>query len=77
MRDLVAKERGGYQMRGLANARRGSASGGLFSYVDLEVRIPADHPLWPIRATVDDALSALSGEFEALYSHLGRPAKAP
>jgi hypothetical protein len=47
-------------------------SGGLFSYVDLEARVPADHPLPPIRAIVDDALSALSGAFEAMYSHLGR-----
>jgi transposase len=52
-------------------------SGGLFSYVDLEARVPADHPLRPIRAIVDDALSALSGEFEALYSHLGRPSIPP
>jgi transposase len=52
-------------------------SGGLLSYVDLEARVPADHPLWPIRAIVDEALSALSGEFEALYSHLGRPSIAP
>jgi transposase len=51
--------------------------GGLFSYVDLEARVPADHPLRPIRAIVDVALSALSGEFEALYSHLGRPSIPP
>jgi hypothetical protein len=48
-------------------------SGGLFSYVDLEARVPADHPLRPIRTIVDEALSALSGEFAPLYSHLGRP----
>ena len=52
-------------------------SGGLFSYVDLEARVPRDHPLRPIRAIVDDALSALSGEFEALYSHFGRRSIAP
>ena len=52
-------------------------SGDLFSYVDLEARVPADHPLRPIRTVVDDALSGLSGEFEALYSHLGRPSIAP
>jgi hypothetical protein len=34
-------------------------SGGLFSYVDLEARVPAERPLRPIRAVVDDALSAL------------------
>jgi len=52
-------------------------SGGLFSYVDLEGRVPADHPLRPIRTIVDEALSALSGEFETLYSHLGRPSIPP
>jgi transposase len=52
-------------------------SGGLFSYVDLEARVPPDHPLRPLRAIVDDALGALSGEFEALYSHLGRPSIPP
>ena len=77
MRDLVVrKERatrcGVWRMRG--EDRR---SGGLFSYVDLEARVPADHPLRPIRAIVDEALSALSGEFEALYSHLGRPSIPP
>ena len=45
-------------------------SGSLFSYVDLEARVAADHPLRTIRTIVDDALSGLSGEFEALYSHL-------
>jgi transposase len=52
-------------------------SGGLFSYVDLEAPVPADHPLRPIRTIVDEALSALSGDLEALYSHLGRPSIAP
>jgi transposase len=52
-------------------------SGGLFSYVELEARVPADHPLRPIRRIVDNALSGLSGEFAALYSHLGRPSIAP
>jgi transposase len=52
-------------------------SSGLFSYVDLEARDPADHPLRPIRAIVDDALGALSGAFAALYSHLGRPSIPP
>ena len=64
-------------MRGLADAGRGSRSGGLFSYVDLDARVPVDHPLRPIRAIVDAALSALSSELEALYSHLGRPSIPP
>jgi transposase len=39
--------------------------------------VPADHPLRPIRTIVDDALSGLSGELEALYSHLGRSSIPP
>ena len=34
---------------------------GLFSYVDLEAQVPADHPLRAIRVLVDEALAALSG----------------
>ena len=37
---------------------RGSdrVQGSMFSYVSLEARIPADHPLRPMRAMVDEAL---------------------
>jgi transposase len=52
-------------------------SGSLFSYVDLKARVAADHPLRPIRTMVNHALSELSGAFEALYSHLGRPSIPP
>jgi transposase len=52
-------------------------SGSLFSYVDLEARVAADHPLRPIRMIVNDALDELSGAFEALYSPLGRPSIPP
>ena len=31
-------------------------SGSPFSYVDLEARVPHDHPLRPIQALVDEAL---------------------
>ena len=50
---------------------------GLFSYVDLEARVPADHPLRAIRVLVDEALAALSGDFAGLYSKTGRPSIAP
>lgn len=50
---------------------------GLFSYVSCEARVPADHPLRPIRSIVDEALEALSPEFERLYSREGRPSIAP
>src|SRR6266566_3030221 len=36
-----------------------------------------DHPLRAIRALTDPALGALSGDFAALYSGLGRPSIAP
>jgi transposase len=49
----------------------------LFSYVSPERRVPADHPLRPIRAMVDAAFDRLSPRFEALYSHTGRPSVAP
>jgi transposase len=49
----------------------------LFSYVDLEARIPARHPLRKIRQVVNDALSSLDAEFEALYTDLGRPSIPP
>jgi len=51
--------------------------GELFSYVDLEQRVRFDHPLRAIRALTDTALEALSGDFAALYSGLGRPSIAP
>src|SRR5208283_2423474 len=52
-------------------------SEGLFSYIRLEERIAADHPLRAIRVLVNEALAALSGRFEELYSQTGRPSIAP
>src|SRR5229473_3381884 len=52
-------------------------SEGLFSYVSCEARVPADHPLRPVRAIVDQALEVLSRDFERLYSQQGRPSIAP
>ena len=44
---------------------RGSdaVTGALFSYVDLEDRVPADHPLRVIRAVVNEVLRALDADF--------------
>src|SRR5919112_214693 len=50
--------------------------GSLFSYVDVECRIPARHPLRLIRAVVNEALAALDAEFARLYA-AGRPSIAP
>ena len=52
-------------------------SGPLFSYVDLEARIPARHPLRTIRQVVNDALASLDAEFAVLYTDFGRPSIPP
>src|SRR5271166_3865305 len=49
----------------------------LFSYVDLEQRVPAHHPLRLIRKIVNDVLAALDGEFAKAYADTGRPSIAP
>src|SRR5262245_19868632 len=67
----------GFWSRG--DVMRGSDhhSGSLFSYVDLETRVPKDHLLRAIREIANDALSELSGDFAALYAPLGRPSIPP
>ncbi len=52
-------------------------TGSLFSFVDLEERVPKRHPLRKIREIVNDALAALDGEFSKLYASEGRPSIAP
>ena len=52
-------------------------SGELFSYVDLEDRVPGGHPLRLIRRIVNEVLAALDGEFTELYAEGGRPSIAP
>src|SRR5476649_2886632 len=52
-------------------------SGSLFSYVDLEARVRADHPLRVIRDLANATLGDLSGEFGKLYTDFGRPSIAP
>jgi transposase len=51
--------------------------GAMWSYVPMERRIPADHPLRRLRPLVDTALQELSPQFDALYSRVGRPSIAP
>jgi transposase len=50
---------------------------GMFSYVSPEKRVPADHPLRPIRKLVDEILKEMSPKFAELYSKVGRPSIAP
>ncbi len=49
----------------------------MFSYVTMEQRIPADHPMRRIRAMADRALAKMDAVFAELYSGTGRPSIAP
>ncbi len=49
----------------------------MFSYVDLESRIPKGHPIRKIRGIVDEALAELEPAFEEMYSDRGRPSIPP
>jgi transposase len=49
----------------------------LFSYGSLEERVPATHPLRPIRAMVDEALQKMSSRFDEIYPEDGRKSIPP
>lgn len=44
----------------------------LLAIVDLEERVPRDHPLWRIKAMADVALERLSPKFDHMYASTGR-----
>jgi transposase len=52
-------------------------AGAMFSYVSLEARVPAEHPLRAIRRITDRALARLSPRFGTLYVQFGRPSIPP
>lgn len=49
----------------------------MFSYVSLESRVPADHPLRAIRELVDEVLREMTASFDRLYATVGRPSIPP
>ena len=49
----------------------------MFSYVTMEQRIPADHPIRAIRVMVDEAMRGMDARFSAMYAKRGRPSIAP
>ena len=49
----------------------------MFSYVDLENRIPKDHPIRKVRKIVDTALQELEPWFDDMYATGGRPSIPP
>ena len=52
-------------------------TGAMFSYVSLEARVPADHPLRAIRHITDRALERISSHLGTLYVNFGRPSVPP
>lgn len=49
----------------------------IFSYISPEQRVPAKHPLRPIKEVADAALKELSPVFNEMYSRMGRPSIPP
>lgn len=52
-------------------------TGHLFSYLSPEQRVPATHPLRPIRTMTDAALASLTRALDGLYATTGRPSIPP
>src|ERR1700677_641676 len=52
-------------------------SGALFSDLDVEARLPAQHPLRAMRRLTNAALAELDARFSALYEGIGRPSIPP
>lgn len=48
-----------------------------FSYVDVESRIPAGHPIRKIRKVVYRALAGMDDVFDTMYAETGRPSIPP
>jgi transposase len=49
----------------------------LFSYISVEERIPADHPLRRVKAQADGVLRSMNSLFNEMYAAQGRPSIAP
>ena len=49
----------------------------MFSYLSPENRVPAEHPLRPLRTLMDDILKQMSPRLAKLYADTGRPSIAP
>ena len=49
----------------------------MLAFIDLETRVPLDHPLRTIKSLADEALADLSPLFDGMYAELGRPSIPP
>ena len=49
----------------------------LLAFIDLETRVPSDHPLRVIKRLADQALKVLSPDLDRMYANVGRPSIPP
>ena len=49
----------------------------MLAFIDLETRMPPDHPLRVIKKLADQALKALSPDLDRMYADVGRPSIPP
>ncbi len=59
-------------MRGYENQQQQ-----LFSYINLEERVPKNHPIRKLKSLVDQVLEKMSYHFDIIYSEVGRPSIPP
>lgn len=60
----------------MARGRR-DAQVSMLAFVDLQERVPVEHPLRPIKRMADAALAKLSPVFDEMYADSGRPSIPP
>ena len=49
----------------------------MLAFVNLDERVPPDHPLRTIKRVADDVLDRMSGDFDTMYSKIGRSSVPP
>ena len=49
----------------------------MLAFVNLEEHVPRDHPLGVIKRIADDVLDRMSGDFDRMYSQIGRVSVPP
>ena len=49
----------------------------LLAFIDLETRVPSNHPLRVVKRLADQALKALSPDLDRMYANVGRPSIPP
>lgn len=59
-------------MRGYENQQQQ-----MFSYINLEQRVPQDHPIRKLKKLVNQILERISWRFDLIYSDIGRPSIPP